>query len=91
MLIHLTAQTMITASFSSILAYVGPGLGLSALAALWAVIVAIFTALGAVLYWPIRALLRKRREKKQRHEKWKKAAGYASVKDDVPVERSSQK
>jgi len=73
---------MITFGLPAFLAYVGPGLGLSAIAALWAVIVAIVTALGAILYWPIRALLRKRKQKRQRREKWKKAAGYKSTKEN---------
>lgn len=48
---------------SSLFAYVGPGLGLSLLAALWAVIVTLFTAIGAILYWPIRLLVRRSKRK----------------------------
>ena len=51
-------------------AYIGPGAGITMLGALWGVIVAVALALGAVLFWPIRILLRKRR---------KAAAGPASV------------
>ncbi len=43
-------------------AYIGPGAGITMLGALWSVIVAIFLAIGAVLYWPIKVLLRKRRK-----------------------------
>jgi hypothetical protein len=43
-------------------AYIGPGAGITMLGALWGVIVAIALALGAVLFWPIRILLRKRRK-----------------------------
>lgn len=42
--------------------YVGPGVGVTMLGALWGVIVAVVLALGAVLYWPIKTLLRKRRK-----------------------------
>ncbi|MBN2162262.1 MAG: hypothetical protein JXR25_04110 [Pontiellaceae bacterium] len=42
-----------------IIAYVGPGAGLSALGALWALIASIGIALGAILIWPIRAVIRK--------------------------------
>lgn len=42
-------------------AYVGPGAGLGLLGALWALVVAIGTALVFVLAWPIRNMLRRRR------------------------------
>lgn len=45
-------------------AYVGPGAGITMLAALWGVLVAILAAIAAVLYWPIKSVLRKRRKKK---------------------------
>ncbi|MFV1966825.1 MAG: hypothetical protein ACC628_15475 [Pirellulaceae bacterium] len=45
----------------SLLAYVGPGAGITMLGALWGVLVAIVVALWAVLYWPLRSLLRRRR------------------------------
>jgi len=47
--------------FIPITAYVGPGAGLSALGALWALIASIFTALVVILFWPIRYLIRKMR------------------------------
>jgi hypothetical protein len=43
-------------------AYIGPGAGITMLGALWGVIVAVFLAIGAVLFWPIRLLLRKLRK-----------------------------
>lgn len=43
-------------------AYIGPGAGITMLGALWGVIIAIALALGAVLLWPIRALIRRRRK-----------------------------
>jgi membrane protein implicated in regulation of membrane protease activity len=47
------------------LAYIGPGAGITVLGALWGVLVAIVLALSAVLYLPIRAVLRKRRRRQQ--------------------------
>jgi hypothetical protein len=41
-------------------AYVGPGAGLSLLGALWALLVAVGTAVIFVVAWPIRRLLRRR-------------------------------
>ncbi|WP_372807966.1 hypothetical protein [Pontiella sp.] len=45
------------------LGYVGPGAGLSALGALWALIASIGLALGVILVWPFRYLIRKIRGK----------------------------
>ena len=41
------------------LAYIGPGSGLSLLGGLWSLLLGIFLALGAILLWPIRLLLRR--------------------------------
>lgn len=53
---------------SPALAYVGPGAGITMLGALWAVIAAIVLAFGAVLFWPIRVLLKKWRKKPAQDE-----------------------
>lgn len=42
-------------------AYVGPGAGLSLLGALWALLVALGTALIFVVAWPVRRLMRRKR------------------------------
>jgi hypothetical protein len=42
-------------------AYVGPGAGISVFGALWGLILGVVTALGIVLFWPIRIMLRKRK------------------------------
>ena len=47
------------------LAYVGPGPGLSMLWALVALLITIGSALLAILLWPLRILLLRRREKKE--------------------------
>lgn len=44
------------------LAYIGPGAGLSLLGALWAVVAAVLAALLFLLIWPLRRLLRQRRQ-----------------------------
>ena len=41
------------------MADIGPGAGITMLGALWGVVVAVALAIGAVLFWPIRALIRK--------------------------------
>ncbi|MFO7762110.1 MAG: hypothetical protein R6V61_00080 [Wenzhouxiangellaceae bacterium] len=45
-------------------AYIGPGSGISLLGGLWAVLVGIVLALAAILFWPIRYMIRRRRARK---------------------------
>ena len=47
------------------MAYIGPGAGITMLGALWGVLVAIVLAIGSVLFWPIRALMRRRKPRQQ--------------------------
>ena len=44
----------------SAVAYVGPGAGITALGALWAVILAVIMMVGGLLIWPIRAFIRRK-------------------------------
>ena len=53
---------LVSAFSSQAIAYVGPGAGVTMIGALWGVIVAFVLALAGVLYWPIRALIRRRRK-----------------------------
>ena len=53
------AVTLPTAAF----AYVGPGAGLSLLGALWALVAALALAMLMVVAWPVRRMLRRRRER----------------------------
>jgi len=44
-------------------AYIGPGAGLSLLGSIWTLLVVILLAIAAILFWPIKFLLRKQRKK----------------------------
>jgi hypothetical protein len=44
------------------MAYFGPGAGITMLGAIWGVLLAIAFALFALLAWPVRAMLRRRRK-----------------------------
>ena len=59
----IAAATLLTALPAQ--AYVGPGAGLSLLSALWAVLAAVFVAVGFVLLWPIRKMMRNRKRAQQ--------------------------
>jgi hypothetical protein len=59
------ASLCLIAAATPAMAYIGPGAGITMLGALWGVIVAIALAVGAVLFWPIRALLRRRKRPAQ--------------------------
>ena len=48
------------------LAYIGPGAGVSFLGSIWALLIGVVLALGAVLFWPIRYLFRRIRRGKSR-------------------------
>lgn len=51
---------------SPALAYIGPGAGVSFLGSIWALLVGVVLAIGAVLFWPIRYLFRRMRRGKSR-------------------------
>lgn len=55
------AAVMLLATAAPAFAYVGPGAGLSLLGALWALVAAVFAAVGFVVMWPIRKMLKNRR------------------------------
>jgi hypothetical protein len=55
----LTATLIFTLTPGLALAYVGPGAGISMLGALWGLIAGVVMALGVILFWPIRMMIRK--------------------------------
>ena len=46
-------------------AYVGPGAGITVLGALWGLIIGVVMAVGVILFWPIRMMLRKKKAQKE--------------------------
>lgn len=62
--LSLVAAIMVGAALwpADAMAYFGPGAGVTMLGAIWGVLLAIGFALFALLAWPIRAMLRRRRK-----------------------------
>jgi hypothetical protein len=56
------AVALLAASPDTAHAYIGPGAGITVLGALWAVVAAIALALAGLLAWPIRAMMRRRKQ-----------------------------
>ena len=61
-LLFLLACVLVASWPAAALAYFGPGAGVTMLGAIWGVLLAIGFALFALLAWPVRALLRRRRK-----------------------------
>ena len=59
----LTGALVFLSAIDPALAYIGPGAGVGAIGALIGLLVGIFTALGVVLMWPIKMLIRKMKAK----------------------------
>ena len=56
---------IITASTFGLLGYIGPGAGLGLLGALVGLFLAVASAVGFIVLWPLRALFRKRKQNAQ--------------------------
>jgi len=59
------ASAISVLTISPALAYVGPGVGLGVIGAIFGSIAAFFMVLAGLVWYPIKAMLRKRREKKE--------------------------
>lgn len=47
------------------LAYIGPGAGISVVGSLLSILATFFVAVGAILFWPIRKMLKRRRARRE--------------------------
>jgi len=52
---------LLTSAATSLQAYVGPGAGISVLGSLLGILATIVVAIGAVILWPIRKLMKRRK------------------------------
>ena len=65
-LVYISLIIMILLFNNSAIAYLGPGVGVGMLAATVGIIIAIFAAIFGIIYFPIKRLLKKRKEKKDK-------------------------
>ncbi|HEY5776752.1 MAG TPA: hypothetical protein VIS57_11740 [Xanthomonadales bacterium] len=59
------ALILLVLPLSSALAYIGPGAGISVLGSLLGILATIFVAIGAVLFWPLRKLMKRRKARRE--------------------------
>ncbi|MGB5488997.1 MAG: hypothetical protein WBN06_16515 [Lysobacterales bacterium] len=50
---------------SPALAYIGPGAGISVLGSLLSILATIFIAIGAIIFWPLRKFIKRRRARRE--------------------------
>ena len=59
---------MLVAVSPAALAYIGPGAGISVLGSLLGILGTIVVAIGAIIFWPIRRLMKRRKKTAQTAE-----------------------
>lgn len=52
---------LLLVQISTALAYVGPGAGISVLGSLLSILATIFVAIGAIIFWPLRKYMKRRK------------------------------
>jgi membrane protein implicated in regulation of membrane protease activity len=62
---RITALLLLALIASPAAAYVGPGAGISVLGSLLGILATIFVAIGAILFWPIRKMMKRRKARKE--------------------------
>jgi membrane protein implicated in regulation of membrane protease activity len=64
-MLRITALLLLALITSPAAAYVGPGAGISVLGSLLGILATIFVAIGAILFWPVRKMMKRRKAKKE--------------------------
>jgi len=55
---------LLLATSGQALAYIGPGAGISVVGSLLSILATFFVAIGAILFWPIRKMLKRRKARR---------------------------
>ena len=56
---------LLLAPVSSAVAYIGPGAGISVLGSLLSILATIFIAIGAIIFWPLRKFMKRRKARRE--------------------------
>ena len=56
---------LLLTQISTATAYVGPGAGISVLGSLLSILATIFVAIGAIIFWPLRKFLKRRKARRE--------------------------
>ena len=64
-MLRIIVLLLLTLSASLAAAYIGPGAGISVLGSLLGILATIFVAIGVILFWPIKKLMKRRKAKKE--------------------------
>jgi len=56
---------ILLAPVSPALAYIGPGAGISVLGSLLGILGTIFVAIGAIIFWPLRKFMKRRKARRE--------------------------
>jgi membrane protein implicated in regulation of membrane protease activity len=59
---------LLAASAGQVSAYIGPGAGISFVGSLLSILATFFVAIGAVLFWPVRKFLKRRKARREAPE-----------------------
>jgi len=57
--------SLLLAPASAALAYIGPGAGISVVGSLLSILATFFVAIGAIIFWPLRKFMRRRRARRE--------------------------
>ena len=56
---------LLLVQINTAMAYVGPGAGISVLGSLLSILATIFVAIGAIIFWPLRKYLKRRKARRE--------------------------
>jgi len=56
---------LLLATAGQAMAYIGPGAGISVVGSLLSILATFFVAIGAILFWPVRKLLKRRKARRE--------------------------
>lgn len=62
---RLPLTLLLLTTSGEVLAYIGPGAGISVVGSLLSILATFFVAVGAILFWPVRKMLKRRKARRE--------------------------